>query len=90
MLADTLNIDELDAARLFFLSQDDSELQGRSIMECAIIKFHQLRKYLLDCFRLVLQLASAPIDLDPDAEPDEYETCENIPEQLQDRHCRSS
>lgn len=78
MLADQLNIDELDAAKLFFLSQDDSELLGRSILEASIIKFHQLRKYLLDCFRLVLQLASAPIDFDPDAEPEAYETQETV------------
>ena len=29
MLADALNLDELDAARLFFVSQEDAELLGR-------------------------------------------------------------
>lgn len=78
MLADALNLDELDAARIFFASQEDAEVLGRSVLECSIIRFHQVRKYLLDCFRLVLQLSSANIDLDPDSNPDEFESQEAI------------
>jgi len=78
MLADALNLDELDAARLFFVSQEDAELLGRSVLECSIIRFHQVRKYLLDCFRLVLQLSSTDINLDPDSDPDEFDRQETI------------
>lgn len=54
-LADALDLDELDAARIFLESQDAAEALGRSVLESSIIRFHQTRKYLLDCFRLVLQ-----------------------------------
>jgi nuclear pore complex protein Nup205 len=48
-------LDEVDSARIFLASQEDAEGFGRSILETSIIRFHQFRKYLLDCFRLVLQ-----------------------------------
>ncbi|KAL5350865.1 hypothetical protein ACLOAV_004436 [Pseudogymnoascus australis] len=78
MLADAVNLDELDAARIFFASQEDADVLGRSVLECSIIRFHQTRKYLLDCFRLVLQLSSANTDSDADSNSDELEAQENI------------
>ncbi|KFY70946.1 hypothetical protein V499_08837 [Pseudogymnoascus sp. VKM F-103] len=78
MLADAVNLDELDAARIFFASQEDADVLGRSVLECSIIRFHQTRKYLLDCFRLVLQLSSANTDSDSDSNSDELEVQENI------------
>lgn len=54
-LADALDLDEMEAARIFFESQEAAEALGRSVLESSIIRFHQTRKYLLDCFRLVLQ-----------------------------------
>jgi nuclear pore complex protein Nup205 len=57
-VADDLNLDELDAARICLESQADSETSGRSLHICAILRFHQRRKYLLDCLRLILQLAN--------------------------------
>lgn len=57
-VADDLNLDELEAARICLESQTDSETSGRSLHICAILRFHQRRKYLLDCLRLMLQLAN--------------------------------
>ncbi len=54
-LADALDLDEMDSARIVLEAQEDAEVLGRSILESSIIRFHQTRKYLLDCFRLVLQ-----------------------------------
>jgi nuclear pore complex protein Nup205 len=78
MLADAVNLDELNAARIFFASQDDAEVLGRSVLECSIIRFHQTRKYLLDCFRLVLQLSSTNAGSDSDSNADEFEAQESI------------
>ncbi|TVY45708.1 Nucleoporin [Lachnellula occidentalis] len=58
-LADDLNIDELDAARLFLDSQNDTS--GQPAHTAAIIRFHQQRKCLLDCLRTIAQI-SADID----------------------------
>ncbi|TVY19835.1 Nucleoporin [Lachnellula arida] len=58
-LADDLNIDELDAARLFLDSQDDTS--GQPAHTAAIIRFHQRRKSLLDCLHKITQI-SADID----------------------------
>ncbi len=64
-LADALNLDEIESARIFLESQGDAEILGRSVLESSIIRFHQTRKYLLDCFRLILQKA-----IDPSADED--------------------
>jgi nuclear pore complex protein Nup205 len=56
-VADDLDLDELDAARICIDSQTESEISGRSLNICSILRFHQRRKYLLDCLRLMLQLA---------------------------------
>ena len=56
-VADTLDLDELDAARICLEAQIDSKTSGRSLTICSILRFHQRRKYLLDCMRLILQLA---------------------------------
>jgi nuclear pore complex protein Nup205 len=62
-LADDLNLDELDAARLFLESQEETETTGRTAYTISIIQFHQKRKYMLNCLRLMLQQA-ADVDLD--------------------------
>lgn len=54
-IADALDLDEVESARILLEAQDDAEVLGRSALESSIIRFHQTRKYLLDCFRLVLQ-----------------------------------
>ena len=57
-LADTLDLDELVAARLLLEAQGESESTGRSLLTCSIVRFHQRRKELLDCIRLVFELAA--------------------------------
>ena len=62
-VADELNIDEIDAAQLCLEVQEETESSGRSLLTNAIVRFHQRRKHVLDCFRLLIQL-SADIDLE--------------------------
>jgi nuclear pore complex protein Nup205 len=57
-LANDLNLDELDAARIFFEVQDETESSGRSAITNSIVRFHQRRKTLLDCLQLLLQLSA--------------------------------
>lgn len=56
-LADTLDLDEIEAARIMFEARGDADVLGRPLLESSIIRFHQTRKYLLDCFRLMLYLS---------------------------------
>ncbi|KAI1324854.1 nucleoporin Nup186/Nup192/Nup205 [Xylariaceae sp. FL0255] len=62
-VADELDLDEIDAARLALQAQDDEEASGRSRKECAIIKFHQERKYMLSCMLLLVELAKEEEEL---------------------------
>lgn len=57
-LADTLDLDELAAARILLEAQGESESTGRSLLTCSIVRFHQRRRVLLDCLRLTFELAS--------------------------------
>ncbi|KAI0148496.1 nucleoporin Nup186/Nup192/Nup205 [Xylariaceae sp. FL1272] len=56
-VADDLDLDELEATRLAIEAEDDEATLGRSRKECAIIRFHQQRKYLLSCMLLLLEFA---------------------------------
>lgn len=58
-VADALNLDELEAAQLFLDAQDDGQASGQPVETCAIIRFHQRRKEMLDCLRITLELSSA-------------------------------
>ncbi|KAI9801155.1 MAG: hypothetical protein M1825_003429 [Sarcosagium campestre] len=62
-LADTLNLDELESARLFLSAQQDAETLDRSILQTAVIRYHERREYLLECVRLIFLHAA-----DDDAE----------------------
>ncbi|KAG6004520.1 hypothetical protein E4U21_001018 [Claviceps maximensis] len=62
LLSDELEIDEVDAAKCLFESQDDPSVLGRSLIECSIIRFHQQRKYVLDILRLLLDFDSTVED----------------------------
>ncbi len=64
-VADELNIDELDAARICLEVQEETDSSGRSLLTNSIVRFHQRRKHLLDCLRLLVQL-SADVNLDED------------------------
>ncbi|PYI16341.1 cullin-4B [Aspergillus violaceofuscus CBS 115571] len=54
-LADSLNIDELEAAFLFFDAQVEAQSLDRPLLNVAIMRFHQRRQFLLDSLRLILQ-----------------------------------
>lgn len=64
LLADELEIDEMDAAQCLFESQGDPSVLGRPLLECAVIRFHQQRKYTLDILRLLFELDGAEDDSD--------------------------
>jgi nuclear pore complex protein Nup205 len=65
-VADDLDLDEIEAARILLDcdAEGDSETQSRPLWECAVIRFHQERRYLLDCMRLLVEVAG-----DDDLEP---------------------
>lgn len=52
-LADTLDLDELDSARLLLGSQEDAKILDRSSVTLAVIHFHERRGFLLECLRLL-------------------------------------
>lgn len=60
-ISDELDLDEIDAAKLFLLAQDDAQELDRSPVVTAVIRFHQRRQLLLECFRLILKIANAPV-----------------------------
>lgn len=64
-----MDLDELDAARICLEAQTDSETSGRSLNVCSILCFHQRRKYLLDCLRLILKVAD-DVDVNFDGNED--------------------
>ncbi|KAH8910283.1 hypothetical protein BR93DRAFT_950194 [Coniochaeta sp. PMI_546] len=57
-LADELELDEIEAAKVLLEAEGDMEVMDRSLLECGIIRFHQYRKYLLDCMRLCIDLTN--------------------------------
>jgi nuclear pore complex protein Nup205 len=57
-LADELELDEIEAAKVLLEAESDMEVMDRSLLECGIIRFHQQRKYLLDCMRLCIDLTN--------------------------------
>lgn len=46
----------MEAARYLLESQEDTQILGRSLLECALIRFHQQRRYALDAVRILLEL----------------------------------
>ncbi|KAI9842542.1 MAG: hypothetical protein M1837_007055 [Sclerophora amabilis] len=63
-LADGLDLDELEAARLFIAFQNDPENLARAPLENCVIRFHERRLFLLESLRLVLKKGTDP-DNDP-------------------------
>ncbi|KAH7349850.1 nucleoporin Nup186/Nup192/Nup205 [Plectosphaerella cucumerina] len=61
-LADEAEINEIEAARYVLEAEEDTATLGRPLLECAIIRFHQQRKYVLDSVRLLFEID----DLDDD------------------------
>ncbi|KAI1417662.1 nucleoporin Nup186/Nup192/Nup205 [Hypoxylon sp. FL1857] len=56
-VADGLDLDEIEAAKLTLLAETEETILGRPRKECAIIRFHEQRNFLLNCMLLLLQLA---------------------------------
>ncbi|OQD74853.1 hypothetical protein PENDEC_c009G04399 [Penicillium decumbens] len=54
-LADALNLDELEAAVMFFAAQEDSQVLDRPPVITAIMRFHERRHFLLECLRLIFR-----------------------------------
>lgn len=53
-VADVLDLDEVESARLLLEAQEEAEVLDRSIVASAVIHFHQRRHWLLECLRLLL------------------------------------
>jgi nuclear pore complex protein Nup205 len=62
-LADELDLDELDAASVFLEAQGDTDASGQPALTYSVVRFHQRRKCVLDCLRMIVQL-SADINQD--------------------------
>ncbi|KAI1313632.1 nucleoporin Nup186/Nup192/Nup205 [Xylaria venustula] len=62
-VADDLDLDEIEATRLALQVEEEEARLGRSKKECAIIRFHQQRKYLLSCMLLLLELSKEEDEL---------------------------
>ncbi|KAJ5121374.1 uncharacterized protein N7515_009335 [Penicillium bovifimosum] len=54
-LADALDIDELEAAAMFLVAQEDSQLLDRPPLIAAIISFHERRLFTLESLRLLFR-----------------------------------
>ena len=54
-VADALNIDEVEAAKMFLVAQEDSKVLDRLPDITAIMRFHERRHFLLECLRLLLR-----------------------------------
>ena len=57
-VADALDLDEVDSAKLFFDALQDAESLDRPPLACSIFLFHELRQYSLECLRLLFHKAS--------------------------------
>ncbi|CAG8429751.1 unnamed protein product [Penicillium salamii] len=54
-LADALNLDELQAAEIFLVAQEDSQAMDRPPLIAAILSFHERRLFTLECLRLIFK-----------------------------------
>ncbi|KAF2667226.1 hypothetical protein BT63DRAFT_333234 [Microthyrium microscopicum] len=69
-LADELNLDERESAKLLLLAQDDARDFDRTAIVSAIMRFHRRRQYLLECIRLLFHLSTGALGED-DSEPED-------------------
>lgn len=66
-LADEAEVNEIEAARYTLEAEEDTATLGRPLLECALIRFHQHRKYVLDSLRLMFEIDDLDEDeLDPE------------------------
>ena len=59
-LAEVLDLDEIESARLLLGAQEEAEDLDRSVLATGVIHFHENRQFLLECLRLVLKEATNP------------------------------
>ncbi|KAI8634757.1 nucleoporin Nup186/Nup192/Nup205 [Xylariaceae sp. FL1651] len=71
-VADELDLDEIEATQLALQAEDEEEKFGRGRKECAIIRFHQQRKYLLSCMLLLLELSKDEDELSADGVGEDF------------------
>ena len=59
-VAEELDIDEIDAARLLLdaSGENDPSTYDRPLWECGIMRFHRECHFLLDCMRLMIEIAT--------------------------------
>lgn len=74
-VADELELDELDAARLYLESQDTAAELDRPVAMAAIFRFHGHRETLLESLRLTVQQA---IDCENTDDRDKFITCAGL------------
>lgn len=74
-----MDLDELDAARIFLEVQDETDSSGRSAITNAIVRFHQRRKHLLDCLCILFRMS---VDVDGDTGPDVKVYVQGVIEQI--------
>lgn len=48
----------METAKLLLDCQGDTRTLGRTLFESGLVRFHQQRRYLLDCIRLCIQIAN--------------------------------
>lgn len=53
-IADEIDIDEIEAAKLFLHAQQEAQDIDRSPLVVAILRFHRHRQLLLDCLRIII------------------------------------
>ena len=56
-LADSLLLDEVDAARLLLQGEQKMQELDRPAISCAIIQFHEYRTFLVESLRLILKMS---------------------------------
>jgi nuclear pore complex protein Nup205 len=59
-IADELDLDEIESARLFLRSQNDAQEWDRSPLVGAIMRFHKRRHFLLESLRIAFETAWDP------------------------------
>ncbi|KAI5243890.1 hypothetical protein E4T43_03989 [Aureobasidium subglaciale] len=71
-VADELDLDELDAAKLNLQSENTAQELGRPTSMAAIFRFHGHRETLLECLRLTIQQA---VDCENPDDRENFKTC---------------
>ncbi|THX07919.1 hypothetical protein D6D18_02066 [Aureobasidium pullulans] len=74
-VADELNLDEMDTAKLYLESQNTAEELGRSQIMAAIFRFHGYRETLLECLRMTIQQA---VDCENTDDRDKFIICAGL------------